>query len=527
MSPGYLALTLHAHLPYVRHPEHEHFLEEDWLYEAITESYIPLLQACESMAADEVPFRLTLSISPPLCSMLTDELLRKRYWAHLLALRDLVGKELVRNAGDGHLLYLARHYEQQVEAAIRTWQQHDGDLVGAFARLQDDGFIDILTSAATHGYLPLLQVHPEAVRAQIEVACQHHLTHFGRRPSGIWLPECGYYPGLDRILAEAGLRYFVADAHGLLFATPRPRHGTAAPIFCAGSGVAAFGRDIESSVQVWSRDRGYPGDFTYREFYRDIGHDLELDYIGPYVQPDGRRKDTGIKYHRITGPGEHKEHYDPYWARERAAEHAADFVENRVRQIEHLGRSQAHPMIVAPYDAELFGHWWYEGPWWLEFLMRKAVHDQRRFSVTHLAEYLREHATHQACWPVQSSWGDRGFNEFWLNRSNEWIYPHLHMAAERMIGLATDLPAAEGRLERALNQCARELLLAQASDWAFIMRTGTMVDYAEGRTRSHLQRFTRLRDEIRSDQLDEAWLSRLEYVDNIFPELDYRVYLPR
>jgi 1,4-alpha-glucan branching enzyme len=527
MSPGYLALTLHAHLPYVRHPEHEHFLEEDWLYEAITESYIPLLQACEAMAADGVPFRLTLSMSPPLCSMLTDDLLRERYWRHLLDLRDLVGKELVRNAKDGHLLYLARHYEQQVEAAIRTWQQHDGDLVRAFARLQDDGFIDILTSAATHGYLPLLQVHPEAVRAQIEVACQHHLTHFGRRPSGIWLPECGYYPGLDSILAEAGLRYFVADAHGLLFAAPRPRHGTAAPIFCAGSGVAAFGRDIESSVQVWSRDRGYPGDFTYREFYRDIGHDLELDYIGPHVQPDGRRKDTGIKYHRITGPGEHKDFYDPYWARERAAEHAADFVDNRGRQIEHLGRTQAHPVIVAPYDAELFGHWWYEGPWWLEFLMRKAVYDQRRFSVTHLAEYLREHPTHQACWPVQSSWGDRGFNEFWLNRSNEWIYPHLHMAAERMIGLATDLPEAEGQLERALNQCARELLLAQASDWAFIMRTGTMVDYAEGRTRSHLQRFTRLHDEIRTDALDEAWLAQLEYVDNIFPELDYRVYLPR
>jgi 1,4-alpha-glucan branching enzyme len=158
--------------------------------------------------------------------------------------------------------------------------------------------------------------------------------------------------------------------------------------------------------------------------------------------------------------------------------------------------------------------------------MRKSVYDQQVFSVTHLAEYLRAHPTHQVVRPIQSSWGDRGFNEFWLNSTNEWIYPHLHMAAERMIALAADLPQAEGVPERALNQCARELLLAQASDWAFIMRTGTMVDYAVRRTRSHLQRFTRLHDEIRARAIDEAWLERIEYLDNIFPALDYRVYQP-
>ena len=148
--------------------------------------------------------------------------------------------------------------------------------------------------------------------------------------------------------------------------------------------------------------------------------------------------------------------------------------------------------------------------------------------MTHLAEYLREHATHQACWPVQSSWGDRGFHEFWLNQHQRVDLPppaHGGRADDRP-GHAT-FRRPRGDSSAALNQCARELLLAQASDWAFIMRTGTMVDYAEGRTRSHLRRFTRLHDEIRTDQLDEAWLSRLEYVDNIFPELDYRVYLPR
>jgi 1,4-alpha-glucan branching enzyme len=147
--------------------------------------------------------------------------------------------------------------------------------------------------------------------------------------------------------------------------------------------------------------------------------------------------------------------------------------------------------------------------------------------VTHLAEYLGFHATHQVCRPAPSSWGSQGFNAFWLNDTNEWIYPHLHEATERMIRLATGHPQARGLQKRALNQAARELLLSQASDWAFIMSTGTMVDYATRRTTIHLRRFSRLYEDILSGKLDHDWLIRLEYLDNIFPDLDYRVYRPR
>ncbi len=524
MSSGYLALVLHAHLPYVRHPEHPSFLEEDWLYEAITETYVPLLQSFEAMERDGVPFRVTLSVSPTLASMLTDAMLQQRYAAHLARLRELARKELERNRGHGHMRYLAGHYRDRFDSIAETWERHGGDLIRALAGLQDRGYLDILTCAATHGYLPLMAMTPQAVRAQILVAVDAHRRCFGRAPRGIWLPECGYYPGLDRALSEAGLRYFVADTHGLLLARPRPRYGSFAPVYCRHSGVAAFARDVESSSQVWSRQRGYPGDHTYREFYRDIGHDLDLDYIGPYVQPDGRRKNTGVKYHRITGPTDHKELYDPYWARERAHEHAADFLAKRAHQAREASAAMGvPPLVVAPYDAELFGHWWYEGPWWLERLLRTAAAGGEVRPV-HLAGYLRRFPTHQVCQPSQSSWGDGGFHEFWLNTTSEWIYPHLHRAADRMVSLAQDLPRAEGLQQRALNQAARELLLAQASDWAFIMRTGTMVDYAVNRTRSHLRRFTRLHDDLRAGEVDEAFLSRLEYVDAIFPQLDYRVY---
>ncbi len=370
-------------------------------------------------------------------------------------------------------------------------------------------------------------VHPEAVWAQIKVAADHYQSCFDRAPRGIWLPECGYFPGLDTMLRDAGIRACVMDSHGLLNATPRPRFGAYAPLFFPGTGVAAFGRDKESSVQVWSAEHGYPGDGLYREFYRDIGYDLEFDYVAPYVQPTGARKNTGIKYHRITGETDRKALYDPHWAREKAAEHAGNFMFNRERQIEHLaGVLGRPPIVVSPYDAELFGHWWYEGPWWLDYVVRKSCFDQPVFEITHLLEYLAEQPTQQVAEPAQSSWGDKGYHEFWLNASNEWIYPHLHKAAERMIGLARDFTDADGLVRRALNQAARELLLAQSSDWAFIMKTGTMVEYAVRRTLSHLRRFVRLHDELRGGRIDEGWLARVEYIDNIFPEIDYGVYRP-
>jgi len=112
----------------------------------------------------------------------------------------------------------------------------------------------------------------------------------------------------------------------------------------------------------------------------------------------------------------------------------------------------------------------------------------------------------------------------WLDASNDYVYPHLHRAARRMVELAKAHPHAEGLRRRALNQAARELLLAQSSDWAFIMKTGTMAEYAHKRTRDHISRFTRLYDDIRGNRVDEKWLAEVESRDRIFPGIDYGVY---
>ena len=524
---GFLCLVLHAHLPFVRHPEHEDFLEEDWLFEAITETYIPLLQVLEGLERDGVACRLTMSLTPSLIEMLNDPLLRRRYTRHLARLCELAAREVERTQHLPDFQATAQMYLERFSRARADYAQRwHGDLVGAFARLQETGRLEIITCAATHGFLPLLRVNPAAVRAQIAVAVQHYTETFGRAPRGIWLPECGFYPGLDEVLKDFGLRYFFVDGHGIEHATARPKFGVHAPLFCPG-GVAAFGRDPESSQQVWSAEQGYPGDADYREFYRDIGFDLELDYLRPYIHRAGIRINTGIKYHRITGRTEAKEPYVRAAALAKAAVHAAHFVKARQKQATalraKLGRA---PVIVAPYDAELFGHWWFEGPEWLEAVLR-ALAGQSRLQLATPADYLAAQPVQQLAMPAASSWGSKGHHEIWLNAATDWIYPHLHVAADRMAALARRFPAARGLRRRALNQAARELLLAQSSDWAFIMSRGTFTQYAAQRTRGHLLAFNELRDALLLDAVRPARLAALEQQDNIFPTLDYRVYSPR
>ncbi len=522
---GYLALVLHGHLPVVRHPEYDQFLEEEWLYEAITETYIPLINVFEGFVRDGVDFRLTMSLTPTLISMLIDPLLQQRYLRYIGRLIKLADQELERTKTEPELHALAVMYRDFFMNAQRVFEDQYGcNLVQAFRKFQDMGKVEIITSAATHGFLPLM-INPKAVRAQVMVAVDFHQKYFGRLPEGIWLPECGYYEGLDEILKAAGIRYFFTDAHGLFHATPRPKYGVYAPIFCP-SGVAAFGRDIESSKQVWSSLEGYPGDYQYRDFYRDVGFDLDFDYLKPYLHPDGLRTNLGIKYYRITGKSDRKEFYSRQAALNRAAVHAADFLSNRKKQVEWLSGlfHDRKPLIVAPYDTELFGHWWFEGPEWINFLIRKIAFDQDTVRLVTPMEYLAENPECQVAAPSGSSWGQMGYAEVWLDGSNDWIYPHLHKAADRMTELAQAYPQAEGLLRRALNQAARELLLAQSSDWAFIMKAGSHVEYAAGRTKEHILRFTRLYKDIRGNCVDEGWLGDIEYKDNIFPDIDYSVY---
>lgn len=532
MPVGYFSLILHAHLPFVRHPEYPEFLEEDWLYEAITEVYIPLIFIFERLYDADAKPRLAMNISPPLCEMLADKLLETRYTRHLENLIELARKELARvTVEEPEFCDVVEMYVDLLESSYSLWNDtYNRNLINAFRELQDKGVLEIITCGATHGFLPLISTE-EARRAQIEVAVENYRKHFGRNPRGIWLPECAYEEGVEEILKEAGIEYFIGDSHAILYGDPRPKYGVHAPVSCP-NGVAVFARDIETSQQVWSAEVGYPGNDIYREFYRDVGWDLPIDYLKPHLHKDGSRRHLGLKYFRITGKDvaqNEKRPYKPLAASMRAAEDAGDFLAKRIEQAHQLKRSfGGHPpLVVSPYDAELYGHWWFEGPQFIDYLFRKIHFDQDQIRAVTPGDYLDAGVPIQIQRPSASSWGEAGYYKVWLNEGTSWMYNYTHDAERRMTELADRFSNASETEERALNQCARELLLAQSSDWAFQIYQGTTVEYSSRRFRSHIQRFDLLAKGLENGEFDEELLAEIENRDNIFSEIDFRVYSTR
>ncbi|HMO51282.1 MAG TPA: DUF1957 domain-containing protein [Kiritimatiellia bacterium] len=517
-TAAYLSIVLHAHLPYVRHPEHTDSIEERWLFEAVRESYLPLLRMLSARRAPEHTGRIALSISPTLIAMLDDPLLRGRCARHLERVALLADRLVKQTAGDARWHPLARFYQNLSETNLVTWRSYDnGNLVDAWIDAERRGVIELLTTTATHAFLPIWKRHPETIRRQVEVGVAVFQRRMGREPAGLWLPECGYYPGLESFLGDCGIRYFLLEAHGLLHAHPRPPRGVFAPVVCP-NGVTAFGRDPESSKQVWSAQVGYPGDVDYREYYRDIGSTLPRESLVEIFPDADIQPSTGFKMHRITGVTEDKEPYHPGRASEKARQHAVDFLHKKHEQARRVDDGgDVPPMFLAPYDAELFGHWWFEGPLFLEALL-KLTDAGGPIAMITPSDYLARHPGGVEAVPSASTWGAKGYHDVWLNDTTSWMYPHLFRAAERAIQLEAEaspkLPAPIR--DRLIAQAHSELMLAQSSDWPFMLNTGSHVEYAEKRIRDHLARFYWLADALARGEVDERKLSALETVDRLF-----------
>lgn len=518
--PGYVALVLHAHLPYVRHPEHARSLEERWLFEALWECYLPLLGVLERLAADRVLAPLTVSVSPSLLAMLRDELLLRRFEDHLRRLTALAARIEARFAGSG-FAHAAAFYRARLADAASAWAALGGDVPGALVRHARAGRVELLTTAATHAYLPGLLPTPASIRAQLRLGRRAFAALTGApEPRGFWLPECAYAPPIDAELAAAGVRFTVLDAHALTLAAPPASAGAAVPVLSP-SGVACFGRDRDSAREVWSRDAGYPGHPAYREFYRDVGLDLPERELEGEIGPDGVRLMTGLKLHRVTGPGPDKAPYDPARASAQARAHAAAFVARREAALASIRGAAAPPILVAPYDAELFGHWWLEGPEFLEHALRGLAASARAVPIA-LGAYLERHPPAEVVEPAASTWGEGGFGAFWTGPSAARLWRHAHHAERAVLDALSRRRDAGGLPGRALDQAIRELLLLQSSDWAFMMSAGEMVSYAEARARAHAARARRLAGlalQPSDAAADPAWLDAVCALDPFLAEL--------
>ncbi len=515
MINGYFSLVLHAHIPYVRHREAGR-LEERWLFEAMSETYIPLIWALENQQTKKT---LTISFSLPLMEMLTDPLLQGRFLEMVESTLVLLEKEGRRIQKTLEETELVNFYRERFTKIRQTFLNYNQNLLEAFQTFMEDEKIDCICSSATHAILPYLQTK-EGVRAQIVHGIKGFEKHFGRRPRGFWLPECAYNEGIDRILYEEGIRYTFVEEHSLKFAEPASTNGAGTPMFSP-HGILLFPRNQKISNQVWSSIDGYPGDFDYREFYRDLAYDREWEYIKPFMHPEGIRFDTGLKYYCITGLTEEKKFYQRENALKKVSEHCDHFLgilKDELRT--HKDKNPPH-LIVTPFDAELFGHWWFEGPNWIEEVIVKGSEKIRFISPEEYLEYhLHDLETTQVSF---STWGRNGYGDVWLNEKNSWIYPRLHEMEKDLIYLCIVYKGSGAEVDRCLKQMVREWMLATSSDWPFIIDSGKATNYATNRIREHINRYEELRVSLINKKLSQELLTSFEaeypFTDEIFLDL--------
>ena len=526
-SRASLLFVLHAHLPFVNHPASSSFLEENWFFEAVAETYVPLIRMFERLAADHIRPGITLSVSPTLGAMFENEELKEKLFSYLESRLEILGKEKIRLKKEKKVLKALAMYERLYLDSLDLLHANGGSLIIPLRALQRAGQIEIITTSATHAVLPLL-IRKEAVRAQVAVAATDYESRFGIKPKGFWLPECAYEPSLNAYLRMSGFKYSFAESHSIDGMSDKAVFGVFSS-YRSPNGMNFFIRDSFSSAEVWSARNGYPGNPAYREFYRDLGFDADLDYIRPYLGEGGTRHPLGIKYYRITDSSKDlsgRDYYDPDKAMAQVEKDAADYVRRRIEQSAAVSMPGREPLIVNCYDAELFGHWWFEGPAFLENVIRRIRKERLPLRFVTPSEYQAAYPQPPELVPGVSSWGEKGYFEPWVNPSNDWIYRNLFSVTDKMIDAANFFKTRHlmPLQRRALNQAAREVLLAQSSDWAFLIYIGSHAAYAKRRFAEHVNSAAELLEKSIQNNINEQELLKLELKNNIFPNMDFRLF---
>ncbi|GHV63452.1 glycoside hydrolase [Spirochaetia bacterium] len=536
-----ISVVLEAHLPFIRHCDPKGLDpspsdEEIWFFEALSETYIPLLQVMDRLDGDHIPFRLGISLSPILCHLLEDELLLQKYLEYTDKQIKFGKNELERTLGEGEKQKLARmYYDRAVDRRIAFTERYGGRILSIFDHYQRKGKLEILAAAATHAFLPFYTSFPEAVQAQIEVGIASYRNHFGKNPQGFALPELGWTAELDRILRSYNFGYTIAETHSLVFGTPAATRGSFYPV------------KTPSAFFVIPREYYAEGDISafmqtsvYRDNNEDVGYELPPELVRAFLGKNAFRRPTGYKYwrnpspsHRTgknpAGPGllpGEKELYDPQAAAEAAVEDARRFLDERINRLTAASQyMEEPPLCLCALDADTFGHHWYEGPQFIEALFREgALRKEIQFMTPAEFLYKQDSASFETVTPEYSSCGVNGYAEMWLDASNDWMYRHSIRALDRMIELAERFPDDTGLKERSLNQAAREILLVQASDWPKMLYKQESACFARAQIADALRNFTTIYEALGSNYISTEWLTNLERRHNIFPHINYRVF---
>ena len=566
---GYFVLVLHSHLPWVlNHGIWPH--GTNWIYEATAETYIPLLDELNKLISEGFHPKLTISLTPVLCEMLRHNAFKSGFIDYL--------NEKISAAEHDRIDFERNKYEEgRIKLAI-WWAEfytriknnflnkYNSDIVGAFKELQDKGFLDIITSGATHGYNPLFS-RDLSINAQFGIAVKNYEKHFGKKPSGVWLPECAYRPGyrwknpikpeeeFDRVgieyfLSEYDIKYFFIDTNLLIGGKSQGVYAARFPLLrelwkqfasqykeipinfekspyevylvssqSAKNPVAFFTRDPKTGILVWSGEHGYPGCAEYLEFHK-------------------KHFPGGLRYWKVTNPKTDLGNKMLYWPDDvpkkldENADHFVSVIKDILREFK--SKTGNPGIIVAPYDCELFGHWWFEGPWWLNRILKQLELDPE-IELTNARLYLEENSPNKTVQIIEGSWGQGSSHWVWFNEWTIWTWEKIYECEQKHENLINQYgDTNDPSLLRILKQLSRELLLLESSDWQFLITTWSARDYAEQRVSLHYENYIRLyniciryTNKENIDERDWAFLGKLEEIDNIFPELELKLFIKK
>ncbi len=527
MAQKRIVLVLNGGQEYIKHTEDEqvkYAAQANILFEAISETYIPLLKLLEKLETSEKPVKLSLVLSPILCTLLDDAQVQDQYISWLDNRIALGQSELERCKSNPKLLENAKSCLQNAEQEKEYYLAINKKILKKFHEYQKKGLVELLATCGTDIYLPHYNDMPEIMGAQVETGIYAYRNYFGEIPEGFWLPELGYYPGIEKIVKAYGMNYTILDARSFLFSEKEPLKGIFYPARFDNA-LVAFAKDPYSDQEIFGED-GFVSNNVYKAQNRDIGYELDSDKLTPYIQKGFPRYGFEYKYWKKGSIRTESENiYDSNAAFEQCKKDASAFVEcrmNKLSQAEELLPESDYVCLTVCVNLDTLRANWAEGIQWIEQVINNICDSEAEMV---LPKSMTENPfALQRIKPYYGSSSGQGYGEDLISNKNNWMMRYVRKASERMVDLANRFPSDTGLKARLLNLGAKELMLAQSCGWAKMIENSVFPDYAETRFKQSIIDFTAVFDALGSNTVSTEWLTNLELEHQVFPWMNYRIF---